>query len=154
MRARTLTATALLLVALTGPALADAGAPNPADLAFLQSLAGTEAPAAGTDAPAPAIGTPAPKSLTCTATVDCGDGNTVTCTGNSICQVTNPGVKCDGVETRCPNYCVIGMSCQCCDGTRTQSCFSRSGNCQRTDEGIACNGIQRRCICPLCPQWP
>lgn len=147
MRARILTVTALLLVALAGPALADAGAPGPADLAFLQSLAED-------GAPAPAIGTPAPKSLDCTATVDCGDGNTVTCTGQSICQVTNPGVKCDGVETRCPNYCTIGMTCQCCDGTRVQTCFSRSGDCQHTSGGIACNGIQRRCLCPFCPQWP
>ena len=148
MRAKILTATALLLVALAGPAVADSSAsgPSPADLAFLQSLAGTEAPA-------PAIGTPAPKSLTCTATVDCGDGNTVTCTGQSICQVTSPGVKCDGVETRCPNYCTIGMTCNCCDGTRTQFCSSRSGDCQRTEDGIACNGIQRRCICPSCPDW-
>lgn len=145
MRATILTAVALLLLPLAGHATAAPG-PSPADLAFLQSLAEPEAPAA----PAPEIGTPAPTPRTCTATVDCGDGNTVSCTGNSICQVTSPGVKCDGVETRCPNYCTIGMSCECCTGTRTASCFSRKGDCQRVDNVIYCDGVPHPCICPFC----
>jgi hypothetical protein len=151
MRARILFA-AFLLAALALTPGAQASSPNQSDLAFLQTLADpVEVPQ---ELP-PALGIPEPQMKACTVTQDCQDGNSVTCNGNSSCQSTIAGVKCDGVETRCPNYCSIGMSCQCCNGPYTTVCWSRSGDCQYTGGGIACNGHTITCeqSCPFCPEW-
>ncbi|HEV8578403.1 MAG TPA: hypothetical protein VGX68_04915 [Thermoanaerobaculia bacterium] len=146
MRTTILIAASLLLVCAAG--WAEPPSPSPADRAFLQALANPQEAL-------PGVGTPAPQFKTCSASTDCGDGNTAACTGNSICQVTIAGVKCDGVETKCPNYCSIGMSCQCCNGPYTMFCFSRQGNCQYTSGGISCNGSEITCenSCPDCPNW-
>lgn len=153
MRATILIAAVLLLAGLT-PAGADASSPspNPADLAFLQSLAG---PISDPQELPPAVGMPEPQLKTCTVTQDCQGDGSVTCTGNSNCQTTYAGVKCDGVEKRCPNFCDIGMSCQCCNGNYSTFCFSRRGDCQYTSNGISCNGVELTCAttCPLCPEW-
>ena len=47
----------------------------------------------------------------CTASHVCGDGNTATCSGTSTCSVTIAGVSCDGIETKCPNYCSASEAC-------------------------------------------
>jgi len=84
---------------------------------------------------------------TCTASHICGDGNTASCTGFSSCNVTAAGVSCDGVETRCPNYCTVGESCTDCN--RFAFCFSTAGICSVTDDGFSCNGnAPRHCHCP------
>jgi hypothetical protein len=106
------------LALLVSPAMAAsspqaAPALSAADQAFLASLA---APA-GTPAPElvakrPRIGT---KSL-CTATANCWNGGTVSCSGNNSttsctavdgnCSVGERGhVTCDGVTTACPTAC-------------------------------------------------
>jgi hypothetical protein len=148
MRATTLIVAALLIAGLAATASADPASPSPTDAAFLKSLASPQSPP-------PEVGTPAPQWKTCSASVDCGDGNTAACTGNSSCQVTIAGVKCDGTETRCPNFCSIAESCDCCSGPYTSVCWSRKGDCQYTSGGIACNGNTFSCAsaCPLCPEW-
>jgi hypothetical protein len=88
--------------------------------------------------------------MACSASADCGDGNTVACTGSGVCEETLAGVKCDGNEVRCPNYCSIGMPCYCCDGPRTTYCHSRRGDCQFIPGGIACDGEAYECDCPDC----
>lgn len=149
MRARILLAAVLLVALAPG---AHASSPSQSDFAFLQTLAvpPTEQP----ELP-PAIGIPEPQMRACTVTQDCQDGTSVTCNGNSSCQTTIAGVKCDGAETRCPNYCSIAMSCQCCNGQYTTVCWSRKGDCQYTGNGISCNSFEITCdqSCPLCPEW-
>lgn len=148
MRATASLVAVLLIAGFAASASADPASPTAADLAFLDSLAQSPANL-------PELGTPEPQWKTCTATTDCGDGNTVSCTGNSICQITQAGVKCDGNEVQCPNFCTISIGCQCCSGWYTTFCWSRSGNCQYTSNGIACNGYEVTCeqTCPLCPEW-
>ncbi|HEX6202507.1 MAG TPA: hypothetical protein VF100_05845 [Thermoanaerobaculia bacterium] len=151
MRIRTTLAALLLLVAFApgaaadpaAPAAREAAAPSAADLAFLASL--DEAPPA-----LPDLGTPAPLSLACSVSNDCGDGNVAYCEGNSTCTTTIAGVKCDGTEVRCPNFCTISQQCHCCDGIRTQTCWSKKGDCQDAGTGIACDGRVMPCRCPFC----
>jgi len=100
---------------LTSPAVA-ASAPvlSVSDQAFLASLA--KAPG-GTPAPELAARRPTinPKSL-CTATANCWNGGTVSCSSNTStsscsavdgdCNVGEQGhVTCDGVTTACPTAC-------------------------------------------------
>jgi hypothetical protein len=141
-------AAVLLLAVLAVPAVAAPSSPSPADLAFLESLAGSQ------PLP-PELGVPQPVMKACNVSVECGDGNVAACTGNANCQTTIAGVKCDGVEHQCPNFCTIGQSCQCCSGWYNGFCWSRSGDCEYTDNGIACNGHEITCeqSCPLCPEW-
>lgn len=137
MRATILIAAVLLLTGLA-PAWAETSpSPSPPDLAFLQSLA---EPLEDSQALPPAVGVPEPQLKTCTVTKDCDGSGSVTCTGSMSCQSTFAGVKCDNVETKCPNFCTISLICQCCDGTKTLSCSSLRGDCQRTSNGISCNG--------------
>lgn len=152
MRATILLAAVLLLAGLA-PAWADVSpSPNPSDLAFLQSLAD---PVADPQELPPAVGTPEPQLKACSVTQDCDGQGSVACTGNSSCQTTIAGVKCDGVETKCPNYCSIVMTCQCCNGPNHFVCWSRRGDCQYTSNGISCNGIEFTCAttCPFCQEW-
>ena len=144
MRAKILIAAVLLLV---GPAVAigaDVSSPSPSDLAFLESLAGPVI--------SPSIGVPEPqlKQQLCTVTRECGDGTQASCTGRFNCGATARGVTCDGVETRCPNYCDISLTCQCPHGWFSLFCFSLKGDCQQTSNGIACDGLERTCesSCP------
>lgn len=160
MRATILIAAVVLLAGLA-PAWAEtSSSPSPADLAFFKSLAGPQAlppdtPDTQEQELPPTVGTPGPQLKACTVTQDCQDGTSVMCNGNSTCQTTIAGVKCDGTETRCPNYCSIAMSCQCCNGPYTSFCWSRRGDCQYTSNGISCNGNEFTCEmgCPLCPEW-
>lgn len=145
---------AILLAALlvAGSAVAVDAAPtdrSPADLNFLASIA---PPGAGV----PSIGTPTPQPTTCTISSGCGDGNTAACSGNFSCEITQAGVKCDGNEVQCPNYCEVAMSCQCCDGALIVSCVSRIAPCEHTSGGISCGGSEITCedACPICPDWP
>lgn len=148
------------LAAAAAPARSFCSAPADSDADFVAALARE---AAGLPEPVvvprepglPALGTPEAQQLTCQASNDCGDGNVAYCTGNSICQVTVAGVKCDGTEVRCPNYCTLSTHCDCCNGPYTMFCWSKSGDCQWTSEGPACNGHVMNCEvgCPLCPDW-
>lgn len=140
-------AAVLLIAGLAATAAADPGSPVPSSAAFLKSLANPQK-----ELP-PEVGTPAPQWKSCSVSNDCGDGNIAACTGNSTCQTTIAGVKCDGTEVRCPNYCAIGMNCDCCNGPYFTSCWSLRGDCHYVDDGIACNGNTITCAqsCPLCP---
>src|SRR6478752_5860402 len=108
------------LAFLMAPAMAASSPPQVArvlsvtDQAFLASLA---TPAATPAAKRPQIG---PKSL-CTASANCWDGSTVSCSGNnsttscsatdSNCSVHQRGsVTCDGVTTSCP-ICPCDLDC-------------------------------------------
>lgn len=147
--------TALVLAGFTFGAAADpappatsvAAPPHAADLSFLATLA---------DAPSlPDLGVPAPLSLTCNVSNDCGDGNIAYCEGNSSCQTTISGVKCDGNAVDCPNFCSIALQCDCCNGTQTGVCWSKKGNCHYTSEGAVCGDHTMTCdtVCPFCPEW-
>jgi hypothetical protein len=147
MSARITLLVVLLVAGFAAAADASPACPSAADLDFLASIA---APGAE-----PAIGTPAPQSTVCNASSDCGDGNTVYCSGQSTCQVTAAGVKCDGNEVKCPNYCEISIYCECCNGPYITYCFSRTGGCAYTSGGITCGSGEITCesSCPDCPNW-
>lgn len=109
------------------------------DEAFLRSLA--EMPL-----DLPPVGTPSPHPRACSVSRPCGDGNTAACIGNSSCVYSQKGVKCDGVETACPNYCEMGWSCTECYPMLQMFCWSLSGDCGVTNTG--CNGAEQNCPCP------
>lgn len=82
----------------------------------------------------------------CTAELDCGDGNVVSCEGSNTCRTTIAGVECDGEEVRCPNFCSVGVQCEC----GLQICWSTSGDC--TQFPPSCDGFELKCRCPFNPQ--
>lgn len=96
----------------------------------------------------------------CTATLDCGDGNVISCSGNNFCEASEVGgyVECDGNRTTCPNRCVVSIFCSCECRSGTASCFSNSGDCQKSGGSITCNGFTITCdrICsrPCIPKSP
>lgn len=120
------------------------GAETGPDAAFLQSLEETVQAPASPQGPSH-NGAPAPTPKACSISRPCGDGNTAACTGNSSCIYSAKGVKCDGVETACPNYCAMGWWCEC--GQRT--CSSLRGDCGVTNTG--CDGQEKICLCPFFP---
>lgn len=79
----------------------------------------------------------------CSVSLNCGDGNVVSCTGTTSCSRTIAGVICDGNEVRCPNFCSLSLNCGPC-GIAT--CWSTAGNCTRNPD--ACDGRLLRCRCP------
>jgi hypothetical protein len=129
-------------------ALAGATAANAtpaADAAFLQLLAQGAQQQPQEDSLA-GLGTPAPTYKSCSISRDCGDGNTVACTGTYSCAYSTKGVTCDSTEYACPNYCTMGWTCPVeCPG-RSYWCYSLKGDCGVTAEG--CNGHPMRCLCP------
>jgi hypothetical protein len=141
-------ATILALVLCFGlPVIASADASSEA--AFLQSLA--QLPEESLEEPLPGVGIPAPAAKSCTISRNCGDGNTVSCTGTYSCVHSQRGVSCNGVETACPAYCSMAWSCQACP-SYTFFCSSLRGDCGVTNAG--CNGQPQRCLCPLTPEYP
>lgn len=137
--AGTFSAAVLCLLAWTGPAKAD----TKPDALFLGSLQkAAELPSAPDD-PMSSIGAPAPMFKSCSISRDCGDGNTVACTGTASCAYSAKGVKCDSNEVACPNYCLMSWLCEC--GGRSY-CWSLRGDCGVTNTG--CDG--RPQLCPFC----
>lgn len=100
----------------------------------------------------PELGIPQPVPQTCTAELDCEDGNVISCTGNSTCIVNqfNGTVACDGDETQCPNFCraTLQHDCGSC-GTYFCFCTSLKGDCQVGGGGVTCDGFFRFCRCPF-----
>lgn len=94
----------------------------------------------------PSVGIPTPENRACSISRPCGDGNVAACTGSSSCVYSQRGVKCNGVETACPNYCEMGWSCQQCYPPISVFCWSLSGDCGVTNTG--CNGGEQTCPCP------
>jgi len=138
---RVKTAAAVLFLVL--PLALQATAASAPDTAFLRSLARPAAPLLD---PLAGPGTPAPSPRTCSVSRDCGDGNTVACTGNSLCAYSQKGVTCDnGPEVACPHYCSMAWTCEDCPNY-VFFCASLSGDCGVTADG--CNGASQRCICP------
>jgi|GEM_PF-2458029 len=97
----------------------------------------------------------------CSATLDCEDGNVVSCTGNNSCTASQSGgyVECDGQRTTCPNYCQVAMFCDCECRSVTVFCSSLSGNCQQSGGSISCDGgititCDRICSRPCFPKIP
>jgi hypothetical protein len=150
MRTTTSILAALLIAGFAATATANPPSPNPPDRAFLKSLAKPQVSL-------PEVGTPGPQWKTCTASLDCGDGNTVACTGDASCHTTFSGVECNGVQHQCPNYCSVGMTCQCCNGSYFLSCGSLRGDCGSSygGPGIQCDGQSFTCSdsCPFCPDY-
>jgi hypothetical protein len=133
---------AVLLLALAGTTTANAT--PAADAAFLQLLAQGAQQQTQKDSLA-GLGTPAPTYMSCSISRDCGDGNTVACTGNYSCANSTKGVTCDSTEYACPNYCTMGWTCPACPSYFFW-CASLTGDCGVTAEG--CNGRPKICICP------
>jgi hypothetical protein len=139
--------TAKLVVAVILLALActtTANATPAADAAFLNLLAQGAQQQTQKDSLA-GLGLPAPTYMSCSISRDCGDGNTVACTGNYSCANSTKGVTCDSTEYACPNYCTMGWTCTDCPDYFF-SCSSLRGDCGVTGEG--CNGAPQRCFCP------
>lgn len=96
----------------------------------------------------------------CTATLDCGDGNVISCSGNNKCEANNGGgyVECDGQRTTCPNRCQVTLFCKCKCRSTSVTCSSNSGDCQNNGDSITCNGFtitcSRICIFDGCPILP
>ena len=132
---------ALGLLAWTSPAGADPGT----DALFLQSLEQTADLPAAPDVPASSNGAPVPMLKACSISRDCGDGNTVACTGTASCIYTPRGVKCDSRYVDCPHACTMTYWCEC--GNTWKSCSSLYGDCGVTNTG--CNGIPQ--FCAFCP---
>ncbi|HYG63525.1 MAG TPA: hypothetical protein VEL74_13165, partial [Thermoanaerobaculia bacterium] len=136
-------ALALLMLAGTTAAVA-----SPAtDTAFFQSLAEGSLPAQQEE-PLAGVGTPEPTFKSCSISRPCGDGNYASCTGNSSCINSQKGVKCDGTEYACPNYCSMSWQCENCP-TYVHICWSLKGDCGVS--GAGCDGRPQRCICPEQP---
>jgi hypothetical protein len=126
------------LALMTFPAQA-APVLSAADQEFLASLA----------APAPALAAKRPidgKAL-CSATVNCGDGTSVSCSSSassSSCSSidrncpTRGSVTCDGVKTKCP-------PCSCDE--LLQACETQCGRCPVTS--FQCSPYM--CTCLICP---
>jgi hypothetical protein len=129
----------ILLVVLTGEGMAFGDDVSKA--AFLRSLA--QEP--HEQDPLADILTPSPTPQSCSISRPCGDGNTAACTGSFSCVYSQRGVKCNGVETACPNYCEMGWTCTECVPPMQVFCFSLSGDCGVTGE--ACNGDSMSCPC-------
>lgn len=141
----------LLSLVLASPL---AAAPRPvSEEAFLRSLAQSAEPTVepAVEEPLAGVGIPEPALKACNVSRPCGDGNTAACSGISSCVYSQKGVKCDGVEHACPNYCSMGWTCAECPGY-VHFCWSLSGDCGVTNDG--CNGQPQRCLCPEQPQWP
>lgn len=83
----------------------------------------------------------------CSAEYDCGDGNTVSCTGNTSCYVGYGSVTCDGNQTFCPNYCTVQTPCWCpCPARPTIQCSHPSGNCSvNPNTSVSCPPISVTC---------
>jgi hypothetical protein len=137
---------AVTLLFLLLPIAVQATAAEAPDTAFLRSLG---SPGAAPSDPLNGLGTPTPSPRSCSVSRDCGDGNTVSCTGSGSCAYSQKSVTCDGTEVACPNYCTMGWTCESCPGY-TYFCWSLRGDCGVTGE--ACDGRPQRCLCPLHPQ--
>lgn len=135
-------------------------------LALTWSLAASTAGSAPAESPETSSETsPLPEELflpdpellaPCSATLDCEDGNVISCTGNSSCTANQWSgyVECDGQRTTCPNFCELTLWCTCECRTTFTKCTSLSGNCQQTGSSITCDGNTITCtqICSKpCP---
>jgi hypothetical protein len=146
-----LVALIVLCLALVAPVAASAD--RASDELFLQSLSrSVQAPAQEPSLrdPVPGIGGPAPEQRSCSISRDCGDGNTVACTGTYSCAYSTKGVKCDGAEVACPNFCSLGWTCRACPNY-VSFCYSTKGDCGVTNDG--CDGNSQECACPDIPNW-
>jgi hypothetical protein len=96
----------------------------------------------------------------CSASLDCGDGNVISCTGSNTCTASDFGgyVECDGQRTYCPNRCTVSLFCSCECRSGTIFCSSNSGNCQKSGGSITCDGFtitcDRFCSRPCFPRIP
>ena len=113
---------------------------------FLEWLALTVA--APVEDVVPDLGSPGPISLACSVSRDCGDGNSLACTGNFSCHYSLQGVNCDNTNHPCPNFCSLGWRCGECPGY-SFFCFSTYGDCGITNSG--CAGEPQVCACPDVP---
>lgn len=100
----------------------------------------------------PLVGVANSSEQTCTAELDCEDGNVISCTGTNQCAVNHffGYVECDGQRTTCPNFCEAKklLDCGSC-GDYLCSCTSLSGDCQVSSGGVTCDGQFTPCSCPL-----
>lgn len=142
MKTAKLTVVAVLMLALAGTTAANAT--PAADVAFLQLLAESSQQQAQEDSLA-GVGIPAPTYMSCSISRNCGDGNTVACTGTSYCVYSTKGVTCNSTEYACPHYCTMNWGCPACP-SYPRSCQSLKGDCGVTAEG--CDGRPQRCVCP------
>ena len=90
------------------------------------------------------LGDPIVYASTCNISLNCGDGNVVSCAGNYSCSKSAGQclVKCDGVQHECPNTCRVFSGC---GGGGAVFCSSCSGDCQSGNESVTCNGTTYNC---------
>jgi hypothetical protein len=95
---------------------------------------------------------PAPFTATgCSASFNCGDGNTISCTGTSSCATYAYAVpnhiKCDGQKHYCPNMCYVQTFCPPAipGNINYIQCASNVGNCSQTSSSVTCDGATFQC---------
>ena len=92
---------------------------------------------------------------TCTAMQNCANGSTVSCTGNSTCNVGATYVQCDGVTTSCPSSsCSETIECPPPYRPCTLFCSSSTGPCSQTSTSVTCGSTTTTCAgapknCPV-----
>lgn len=126
----------LVLVLLLSPAIGNAQEPL-AEWSGIKSCSSVQGFAVE-------LGLPKPQLLACSISYMCPDGNAIACTGASSCvQEITPAcrLRCDGVCTRCPNFCEARMYCQ----GRLMGCYSETGDCSEVDGTIRCGSFVRTC---------
>ncbi|HEX4960478.1 MAG TPA: hypothetical protein VF173_06545 [Thermoanaerobaculia bacterium] len=107
-----------------------------------------------------------PGTCPCSSTVSCGNGTSVTCSGNSCstanrnCAAGEQGhVTCDGVTTTCSNACPpCSVTAFCGSGTPVScsgnTCSGADQYCNGWEDGhVTCDGVTTTCSntcgCPL-----
>ena len=115
-----------------------AAAAEPAEPVAATPAPATEAPAA---CPAVLAGLPDPIQLApCMVSVQCSDGSSVACNGNSSCSTSGPSgrcVTCDGVQQGC---CELTLCEQCT--IAYEDCM---WTCQTVFECNKCDNAYARC---------
>ncbi len=94
---------------------------------------------------------PTPAS-TCSVSLNCGDGNQVSCQGGSSCikQAGQCYVQCDGNQSYCPNTCTVVKSCS---SSGAIFCTSCAGDCDSGQGWVECDGMHFDCP-DIHPRFP
>lgn len=94
------------------------------------------------------------KDHLCSVSLDCGDGNVISCDGHYMCEIDKPlgTITCDWEDTQCPNRCVVEIWCSCTPTCgNTLSCYSNAGDCSTDGDSVTCDGNTSTCeyVCGL-----
>lgn len=88
----------------------------------------------------------------CSATKNCSDGSTVSCTGDSSCLLGSDYAQCDGQKTYCPSggqSCTASYTCPVpeYDHDYRLFCSDPNGNCSTNsfNDSVTCGSTTRTC---------